>query len=194
VASFGAGRVINYTQSQQVSRRAARGAVWVRLLEGPFSRRRKRASRLWHDFPLDIEGPHISKDNAGAAGTPAARTAGSCGFSQRQWKALKKFRPRPGECDRNQRAIRSAVKRSTTTKVCRDSGATVEQVKTCEGYVPTALQQRPESVGRCALGIPRKADMPQPQVSRAETVQPRPRPRGPASVAPRSHHGFQHPD
>jgi hypothetical protein len=57
-------RVINYTQSQQVSRRAARGAAWVRLLEGPFSRRRKRASRLWHDFPLDIEGPHISRDLA----------------------------------------------------------------------------------------------------------------------------------
>ena len=56
-------RVINYTQSQQVSRRAARGAAWVRLLEGPFSRRRKRASRLWHDFPLDIEGPHISRDS-----------------------------------------------------------------------------------------------------------------------------------
>jgi hypothetical protein len=67
-------------------------------------------------------------------------------------------------------------------------------VKTCERYVPTALQQRPESAGRYALGIPRKADTPQWQVSRAETVQLRPRPLAPASVAPRSHHGFQHPD
>jgi hypothetical protein len=53
----------------------------------------------------------------------------------------------------------------------------------------TALQQRPESAGRCALGIPRKADTSRWQASRAETGQPRPRPSAPASVAPRSHHG-----
>jgi hypothetical protein len=76
----------------------------------------------------------------------------------------------------------------------RKYAATVEQVKTCEGYPPTALRQRPECVGWCALGIPRKADTRQWQVSRAALVQPRPRPRGPASVAPRSHHGFQRPD
>src|SRR5882757_5071112 len=58
----------------------------------------------------------------------------------------------------------------------------------------TALQQRPESAGRCALGIPRKAGTPQRQASRAETVHARLRPRAPASVARRSHHGFQHPD
>ena len=78
-------RVINYTQSQQVSRRAARGAAWVRLLEGPFSRRRKRASRLWHDFPLDIEGPHISRDSRCEAvirtrGPGSPRTRGSREF------------------------------------------------------------------------------------------------------------------
>ena len=58
----------------------------------------------------------------------------------------------------------------------------------------TAPQERPESAGRCALGIPRKADTPQWEASRAETVHPRPRPRAPASVAPRSHQGFQHLD
>jgi hypothetical protein len=41
-------------------------------------------------------------------------------------------------------------------------------------FAKTTLQQRPESAGRCALGIPRKADTPQWQASRAETVQPRP--------------------
>src|SRR5271166_2743211 len=65
-------------------------------------------------------------------------------------------------------------------------GQTEEQAKP---FAKTALQQRPESAGQCALGIPRKADMPQWQASRAETVQPRPLPRALASVAPRSHHG-----
>jgi hypothetical protein len=60
--------------------------------------------------------------------TPFARTAGSRSFPLQQRKALKKFRPRPGEYGRNQRAIRSAAKRSTTidnsvAKVCRDGGA-----------------------------------------------------------------------
>src|SRR6202022_146024 len=52
-------------------------------------------------------------------------------------------------------------------------GQTEEQAKP---FARTALQQRPESAGQCALGIPRKADMPQWQASRAETVQPRPLP------------------
>ncbi|MGB8307349.1 MAG: hypothetical protein WCE36_26285, partial [Pseudolabrys sp.] len=34
----------------------------------------------------------------------------------------------------------------------------------------TVLQQRPESAGRCALGIRRKVDTPQWQVARAEIV------------------------
>ena len=56
------------------------------------------------------------------------------------------------------------------------------------------LCNRPESTARCALGTPRKADTPPWQAFRAETVQPRLRPRAAASVAPRSHHGFQNPD
>jgi hypothetical protein len=94
----------------------------------------------------------------------------------------------------NERSGRRPNARQQLTTWSRKFAATVEQVKTCEGYVPKALQQRPECVGWCALGIPRKADTPQWQVSRAALVQPRPRPRGPASVLPRSHHGFQPPD
>jgi len=73
----------------------------------------------------------------------------------------------------------------------KDKRQTEEQAKP---FANTVLQQRPESAGRCALGIQRKVDTPQWRVARAETVHSRPRPRAPASVAPRSHHGFQHPD
>jgi hypothetical protein len=73
----------------------------------------------------------------------------------------------------------------------KDKRQTEKQAKS---FAKTALQQRPESAGQCALGIPRKADMPQWQASRVETVQPRPLPRALASVAPRPHHGSQHPD
>lgn len=58
----------------------------------------------------------------------------------------------------------------------------------------SALQQRLEFVGQCGLGIRRKADMPQRQASRVETVQRHPVPRARASVPPPSYSGSRHPD
>jgi hypothetical protein len=75
-----------------------------------------------------------------------------------------------------------------------ESGASLARPKPGQPFARSALQQRRGFVGQCGLGIPRKAEMPQRRDSRAETVQPRPEPRAPASLPPRSYPGSRHPD
>jgi hypothetical protein len=57
------------------------------------------------------------------------------------------------------------------TKRHKPAGSTLKEV-TLE--IVSALQQTPESGDWCVPGIPRKAETPLQQASRAETVHPRP--------------------
>jgi hypothetical protein len=88
-----------------------------------------------------------------------------------------------------------AILESPVRAAAMESGTSFDGPKTqAEPSARSALQQRLGSVGQCGLDTRRKADMPQRRASRAETAQPRPVPRAPASVPPRSHHGSRHSD